>query len=1181
MLGEGSLGRSADKNKMIYAGLVQVDDMSTPIGSVKDKRPVYKKSIAWWISGENQKVLANLPQTATTNRDALSLLRQTWNTPAPDFAEVDAINNVLKSLPESGSDDYNRKIRSLITKETMFLSGGRDTSEISSLYHDVSLDASSLLTDVKFGGLKKDINILSSQETLPEQFLTSSGDIGLRPYSSEDGAATVSGRPISSWNQLFEWSNIWDTKRIGSGQDMSANLAWDGNTPMTFIACDADDVDGMMNNRYTYVRQPILLKMYSIVALGLRHDKEGEGEGKVKPHSQICVIPLFVMWNPYNVKLKMQGAGGAPWGTHFAAHRLAPLIASANVKIPGNIWPPIDLDDASLEKFYEQPMSTYSLMSKNDSSTRAIADYGASFRNKATFKDNQLVREDDESPSFLPGEIKIFALPEDPTFSLSGVVGSLNVYRGEGRDLKVDGIVLVEGWDKDEKNCRSYGVDYQRQLRFEMLEDSGFESTLYKMRVKFAENKKELKAPPAAQGVEAIGKTPTSRISQFFYTDEYPESKGDLGSFTMVSGVMNTDELGKVVETAADLRAGRPNEKDASVYKKANPAVYNMNWGTFGSLVDNASIPASAWRAPTGGQYLPWAQSQGMSEDEIRQGKGGRADALPIYIAYYGISAKWGSKPAIGVFPAEGNNDFRAKTWQHSSPLFWGSQMVTASDLGRAYSPYQFEFKSGTAGDRISIENILSNDGEKNSIFGGPDSEQISCIIASELPLHPPYSLSGFAGMRLTPGWYENGKSDKAKIAKRFAYQSGVPGVGIGNSFADPMLPADQIFSHNEITNDPDLGDFWDHGLMANDGLWDTWFASSLSSRPSDLSGGGKESLKSVVDTALKSFEKSNTSGNTKDADLPNSRLNLTLNGDSAQNVAAELLDPKGGWEKSSKYLRLQGGFNVNSTSPIAWKSILSGLKKRQILYMDEGVPTVLPSNDNETNFSRQAITTNKTSHVDDMGALGVSHGVSHGDMTAWTDLRKIDQQGMKKLAESMIKEVKKRGPFLNMAEFVNRRLQQGENGVKGALQAAIHASGLNSVFDQIGEKIISPNFNYPHKAAAEGSIYTAAPGYLIQSDILAVLGNILTTRDDTFTVRAYGEVSDKSGKSILARAWCEAVVKRSIEYVDPINSPETPAIEMNMQTGELKDSKLSKINRAFGRKFLITSFHWLSSEEV
>ena len=32
----------------------------------------------------------------------------------------------------------------------------------------------------------------------------------------------------------------------------------------------------------------------------------------------------------------------------------------------------------------------------------------------------------------------------------------------------------------------------------------------------------------------------------------------------------------------------------------------------------------------------------------------------------------------------------------------------------------------------------------------------------------------------------------------------------------------------DRIMGDASLGDFWDHGLLVNDALWDSWFASSL-----------------------------------------------------------------------------------------------------------------------------------------------------------------------------------------------------------------------------------------------------------------------------------------------------------------------------------------------------------------
>ena len=171
-------------------------------------------------------------------------------------------------------------------------------------------------------------------------------------------------------------------------------------------------------------------------------------------------------------------------------------------------------------------------------------------------------------------------------------------------------------------------------------------------------------------------------------------------------------------------------------------------------------------------------------------------------VAYYGVSVKWGKPPVIGAYP-EGK-DYRAKTWQHSSPLFWGSQMPTASELGRSYSPYQFEVRTPAAtSSPITISNILSNDGTRLSPFGGTRRRTGQQDCGRRTPIPAALASPGFAGFRLTPGWYKT--DSKAAIAKRFAYQSGVPGVGIGNSFADPMLPPDKVFSHNEIMGDASL----------------------------------------------------------------------------------------------------------------------------------------------------------------------------------------------------------------------------------------------------------------------------------------------------------------------------------------------------------------------------------------
>ena len=111
--------------------------------------------------------------------------------------------------------------------------------------------------------------------------------------------------------------------------------------------------------------------------------------------------------------------------------------------------------------------------------------------------------------------------------------------------------------------------------------------------------------------------------------------------------------------------------------------------------------------------------------------------------------------------------------------------------------------------------------------------------------------------------------------------------------------------------------------------------------------------------------------------------------------------------------------------------------------------------------------------------------------------------------------------------------------------------------------------------------MYTAAPGYLIQSDVLMSLGNILTVRDDTFVVRAYGCVRTQ-GKAVLAQAWCEAVVQRTIDYVDPSNAPEDgPRVANNSSRSSRESKPLTEINRIMGRRFRVVSFRWLDAWDV
>lgn len=64
-----------------------------------------------------------------------------------------------------------------------------------------------------------------------------------------------------------------------------------------------------------------------------------------------------------------------------------------------------------------------------------------------------------------------------------------------------------------------------------------------------------------------------------------------------------------------------------------------------------------------------------------------------------------------------------------------------------------------------------------------------------------------------------------------------------------------------------------------------------------------------------------------------------------------------------------------------------------------------------------------------------------------WEGARSLTAKEIEELANKIVLEVRQRGPFLSLGEFVNRRLESGGNGLKGALQDAIDQTSINDSF--------------------------------------------------------------------------------------------------------------------------------------
>lgn len=314
-----------------------------------------------------------------------------------------------------------------------------------------------------------------------------------------------------------------------------------------------------------------------------------------------------------------------------------------------------------------------------------------------------------------------------------------------------------------------------------------------------------------------------------------------------------------------------------------------------------------------------------------------------------------------------------------------------------------------------------------------------------------------------------------------------------------------------------------DWSFLYNEALWDGFFFSTVLNR-----------------AAFTNFRAGSQ-------ELPNG----TLRPWGREDAGTALFSPAGGIlreapERAGAHLVREGAFNVNSTSVEAWRALLSSTRGLSVEHADSGLPRQMAG----SVFSRSALPANQVNQI-------------------WSGFRELTDNQMDALAEQIVREVRIRGPFLNLADFVNRRLAPANDATRrsGPLQAAIDASGVNSgggfssptlsasaAYTPWMQNNIGDHLSHP--------VLAGLPGYLTQADVLTVIGPMLSARSDTFTVRAFGEHGG-------ARAWCELTVQRVPEYLEDSDAPW------------VRPGDAGVANQTFGRRFVITSFRWLGEDEV
>lgn len=587
-----------------------------------------------------------------------------------------------------------------------------------------------------------------------------------------------------------------------------------------------------------------------------------------------------------------------------------------------------------------------------------------------------------------------------------------------------------------------------------------------------------------------------------------------------------------------------PNE-EVRVAMRPSPDRGANQWGVlqFGNYV-GSNENNRRW---SGGLYVDRLSSLSESSDELVV-----ADFPAEYFEEVSEKAFMGAEifedpEPIAVFSlmagAETGGPEQTRYLARLSPAARGYDFQSTDENTLAALPFLTEMRplSGNSDDRgFDFDN-------GKGFFGGSyqSLDGQSYLITHSVPREPPLTLAAFQHAHAN-GSERTWNSGSSEFHDRILQPS--VNHAIGNSFAVPFIDADK--TEGEFNRSMAV----DHSWLVNDALWDDYFVSSLSERDAPHHTGERTGTAAELFTEFVGLNDSatllpNESYRYVGIDAEDDRDALFPNGE---------IDPEAYLEVASM-LRVEGAFNVNSTDPRAWQAFLSSTRRLEI-------PVENESGDGGVRWEQANIPITNL-------LLPKGSGASENDLsspqsdTQWKGYRDATDDEIEQFAEEMVNEVKARGPFFSRADFVNRRLDEGDEfATKGALQAALDRSLNESL--ETGSRALGASAGVAFPEADQGSQMTHVPGHVKQGDILTMVGSRMTVRSDTFKILAYGESRSQSGE-ILATAHCEAVVRRSADWVNQA---------ANEDVNSRADEIISPINQRFGRRFELITFSWVRS---
>ena len=1126
LVSAGSAGSASAANN-VSARLINLKPESDPTA--------IRGRYAWWVGDESQK--ATIMDDSYRAASELTMAQRLFRQEAPGSMGNTSVTGLKDMTDET-------QLANVASTKSVELLEGVGAEKARPRFHDITTTSYGVLADVREGGLKRDLNTILERNIDPNEVydFTTVGEYQ-RPTSlkaagqnfmlynfdsmlasrSPTGMANVPIQDISAYYQLYDGKRpSWN-----SGIQYSSNDSSPANSYLTDgimvsspdFGSTATDFDKFLRQYTSLYRSPALVKIEMVLHYVAEVRTAAEiaaGLLLVPPipatdtHKlRIGITPAMTFWNPNNVPMVMHISRNPDISSLFMRETAIPLNLSF-FKSASSGGPRVQ-QGAAIPMTYVTNTQQGELYTFYVSGTSPLI--------------------------FQPGESKVVSLK---FASGAGGGGSSVDFMNRGARLNENfrpELQLIPGWNPQ----------------------------------KFVKT-----------STATIGRSRGGRLDILTF------KSGDYISVDVTGGNGGFGYTG--ISTARQRRNSTPAMYHHRLQQLqprllASPT-YNSNFAYMG-------FP----RAVSGGIVSTTPRTIAVpprQADQIIAAMGIPAnpnDDLPQTFFYYSWKAATETHESTQASPPSGGSGrrFPARPFLHSTPLQppFFDNLIGSSLYNNGWNWFFMPLNN-------MLDAPISISAGNSGYFGGGYTAESGTthVVQQQLPLTPPISIAGLSHARLggysiateapTEGFLgvrnpENYEGYTRCTANGFAGLAPAGSQAIGNSYAHPNIPSGKAFTTVDRIyvegRAPTRTPFADHSYLANKALWDEFFFTSITPQRKDA-----KVFQTTTDRTAKQVADDffGITDPTKSIPLPNRRMQpykANMNQAELDNLFTEsniFLD--GMADKIAAHLLVKGSFNVNSTSIEAWKAVLSGLKGKPVAYLDKD--TSLTGGVTLKEATTTGVPVSAGGTVNAKTYIGSSTDPS--DPEQWVGSRELTDAEITELATAMVEQVKLRGPFLSLSEFVNRRLDSSNPtlSVKGALQAALDDTSvsINAGF-RSGDRVFTAaektyvNAIFPE--AMDGAIAYGSAAYVDQADLLRNMAEQLTPRGDTFVIRTYGDSIDKSGK-IVARAWCEAVVQRTPEYVD------------SSDYNYLKQADLtSDRNKTFGRKLEIIRFRWLNDSEI